>query len=133
MRALLLAAITALCFASQVRAVNYIADCGLDAECLVIKAWYSRVRVPDGTIPCCGEADAYWASDHIMFAPDGGYYVTIEDDRDVPNRQSLNGSVIYVPADRIDPSFQGNPTGHTIVFVRAYDMHVYCFFPNING
>ena len=121
-RFLLIIATLVLCTAT-----NYLDhDCD-DTKCLAIQAWYAHVQQPQYTTPCCGEADAYWADEAEVVGDD--YVVTITDARVVPKRPDLNGRKVVVPPERVDPKHQGNPTGHTIIFMRP-DGWVYCFFPN---
>lgn len=92
-----------------------------------LSAWFSGLRQPDNpSIPCCGEADAYWA-DRIEV--EGGKVIAIiTDDRpDEPLRRMHVpvGTRIEIPAHKYKFD-RGNPTGHTIVSLSA-SLDVYCF------
>lgn len=92
-----------------------------------IKMWYINAQRNENKGSCCGEADAYWADYHEMI--DGNYVVTITDERNIHNRIPRNGQKIVIPPDKVDKLRQGNPTGHSIVFMGSANQ-VYCFFPD---
>lgn len=102
-----------------------------------IREWYQSLKQPDAPqTSCCGEADAYWCDD--WYVRDGSTYCKITDDRaDAPlKRQHVPvGTEILIPRHKLKYD-QGNPTGHTIVFLNVVvsDMEqtspyygVYCF------
>jgi hypothetical protein len=105
---------------------------------LLIKSWIQKVKINGcrenfGCVSCCGEGDAYIA-DKIRVDGGGNLYVTITDARVIPNRPIIPvGTEILVPPEKIDRDHQGNPSGHTIIFIRSTDMNIFCFFPNISG
>lgn len=93
-----------------------------------IKTWYTNAQPNEsGRGSCCGEADAYWADDHEIV--DGNYIVTITDERNIQGRIPRNGQKIVIPSEKIDKKMQGNPTGHTVVFINTSHF-VLCFFPD---
>jgi hypothetical protein len=83
------------------------------------------------TIPCCGEADAFFADRTEVI--DGKVYAVITDTRDdAPlHRPHIDvGTKIELPPDAYGAIPPGNPTEHTIIFVRQnYNggFTVYCF------
>lgn len=92
-----------------------------------IAEWYRNLKQPDNpAVSCCGEADAYWCDEiHVR---DGVTYCNITDDR--PNEQFRRtpvpvGTEIEIP-DRKLKWDEGNPTGHSIVFLSSGGS-VYCF------
>ncbi|HXP66436.1 MAG TPA: hypothetical protein VN815_13245 [Steroidobacteraceae bacterium] len=92
-----------------------------------LDGWYKSLMQPDNpTIPCCGEADAYWCDDiHVR---DGETYCSITDDRpDEPLHRIPRkiGDEFLIP-DRKLKWDRGNPVGHSIVFLSAGGA-VYCF------
>ena len=99
-----------------------------DAEHPEQDEWYKTLMQPDvPMMPCCGEADAYWADEiHIR---DGKTYVTITDDRpDAPlhGRPHIDpGTEIEIPNNKLKWD-RGNPTGHSVVFL-SRQHYVYCF------
>jgi len=81
-----------------------------------VAEWYRFLMQPDNPmVPCCGEADAYWAD---SFEVDGDHYVAIiTDDRAVPFRNPVPpGTRVVVPNAKLKFD-AGNPTGHGIVFI----------------
>lgn len=94
------------------------------------RAWYKSLMQPDNkVIPCCGEADAYWAD--TVETKDGQLVAVITDDRpDEPlGRHHVPvGTRIPIPPHKIKWD-QGDPTGHIIVFL-SYDNSVYCYVQN---
>ena len=98
-----------------------------------IAEWYRTLMQPDNpSIPCCGEADAYWADEYHVNAR-GELIVTVTDDRpDEPlKRPHISaGTMFVVPANKLKWD-RGNPTGHSVLFVRnstgPNDQPVYCF------
>lgn len=95
------------------------------------REWFKHLMRPDfPDQPCCGEADGYWCEDiHIR---DGKTYCSITDDR--PDEPLLRphidvGTVIEIPNEKLKWS-DGNPTGHSIVFLgggSGYAKYVFCF------
>lgn len=82
-----------------------------------VSTWYRRLMEPDfPTIPCCGDADAYYAD---SFEVEGDHYVAIiTDERTVPNRPPIPiGTRIRVPNHKLKYD-DGNPTGHGVIFVQ---------------
>jgi hypothetical protein len=82
-----------------------------------IRNWYPSLMQPDNpTVPCCGEADAYWADSYEV---DGDRYIAIITDPrpDEPLRGAHTdiGTKIVVPNRKLKYD-EGNPTGHGIVF-----------------
>ena len=81
------------------------------------------------TASCCGEADAYWCDDvHVR---DGKTFCTITDDRD--NTKLMRtpvpiGTEVEIPDKKLTWK-DGNPTGHSIVFLSTAG-YVYCFVQN---
>lgn len=98
---------------------------GADAA---ISKWYRDLRQPDAPhVPCCGEADAYWAD---SFEVEGDHYVAIitdeRDDAPLMRPHIAPGTRIPVPNSKIKWD-KGNPTGHGILFVGPGG--VYCYLP----
>lgn len=95
-----------------------------------IASWFKSLMQPDNpTVPCCGEADAYWADEYVAHGDQ--YLVTITDDRpDGPLRRPHipAGTQILVPNSKVQWK-HGNPTGHSILFISASAQSVYCFVP----
>jgi hypothetical protein len=94
-----------------------------------IKRWFQNLKMPDSpSMPCCGEADAYWADSYEI---DGDKYIAIiTDDRpDGPLGRAHRkmGERIVIPNNKIKWD-QGNPTGHGIVFLGSVN-NVYCYLP----
>lgn len=92
------------------------------------KKWFQSLMQPDNPrVSCCGEGDAYWADEiHVI---DGKTYVTITDDRDDQplGRQHVPvGTVIPVPDHKLTYK-DGNPTGHSVVFLVFSSLYVLCF------
>lgn len=94
-----------------------------------LSAWYSRLKQPDNRyISCCGEADGYIA-DRTETGPNGELIAIITDTRPDAPRKRMHippGTRIVVPRHKIGPWDEGNPTGHTIIFL-SKDMAVYCY------
>lgn len=92
-----------------------------------VSAWYRGLKQPDNpTISCCGEADAYWCDE--IHVKNGAAFCSITDDR--PNEPLHRtpvpiGTEIEIP-DRKLKWDEGNPTGHSIVFLSSGGA-VYCF------
>jgi hypothetical protein len=81
-----------------------------------LSEWYRTLMQPDNPlIPCCGEADAYWAD---SFEVEGDHYVAIvTDDRELPFRPVIPpGTRIPVPNAKMKFD-AGNPTGHGVIFI----------------
>lgn len=98
--------------------------------------WFRNLMQPDNPgIPCCGEADAYWAD---SFDASGDHYVVIvtdeRDDGPLMRPHIAPGTRVEVPNSKIKWD-RGNPTGHGVLFVRKDwgDQNqpgpVYCFVP----
>jgi hypothetical protein len=98
-----------------------------------VAAWFQALKQPDNTVPCCGEADAYYADSFEVHGT--SVIAIITDERVVPNRPPIPvGTKIIIPPNKV--THQGNPTGHGIVFVVHRDddddapnngWHVYCY------
>ena len=95
-----------------------------------IREWFQTLMRPDyPAMPCCGEADGYYADEiHVR---GGKTFATITDDRpDAPLGRSHVpvGTEIEIPDDKLKWD-RSNPTGHAIVFLGggAYARYVFCF------
>lgn len=91
------------------------------------REWYQKLMQPDNpAVPCCGEADAYWADSYEV---DGDKYVAIITDPrpDEPLRRHHVdiGTKIVIPNHKLKYD-QSNPTGHGIVFLSQNDF-VWCY------
>ncbi len=101
-----------------------------DHEHPELDAWYKSLMMPDNpTVPCCGEADAYWCDDY--YARDGKAYCKITDDREVPRRPHVDiGTEFEIPPEKLkweqNGKPTGNPSGHSVIFLSSTG-HVYCF------
>jgi hypothetical protein len=104
------------------------------------KAWFENLKQPDQpAVSCCGESDAYWA-DSFVVSGGGEYVAIITDTRDdkLPDGRTRHhrpvGTKIVVPNAKIKWD-EGNPTGHGIIFMPAYDATLdgaaipYCYLP----
>lgn len=94
-----------------------------------VAQWFKGLMQPDNPlVPCCGEADAYWAD---SFEIKGNQYVAIVTDEraDVPlGRPHIDpGTRVEIPNGKIKFD-RGNPTGHGILFISASGT-VYCYLP----
>ena len=93
-----------------------------------IRGWYQALMQPDNpAVPCCGEADAYWA-DSYEVTQDGEYVAIITDERpDEPLRRKHFdvGTKIVIPQRKLKYD-QSNPTGHGIVFLSSGGA-VFCY------
>ncbi len=91
-----------------------------------IRQWYRSLMQPDNqAVPCCGEADGYFA-DAIVRG--GKTIAVIVDDRpDEPLRRHHVpiGTEIEVPNHKLKWD-AGNPTGHAVIFLTVNN-DVYCF------
>jgi len=91
-----------------------------------IRQWYRSLMQPDKpAVPCCGEADGYFA-DAIVRG--GKTIAVIVDDRpDEPLRRHhvQIGTEIEVPNYKLKWD-AGNPTGHAVIFLTVNN-DVYCF------
>ena len=92
-----------------------------------IRHWYRSLMQPDMPhLPCCGEADAYYADEiHVR---DGKVYATITDDRDdapLKRPHIPPGTRFEIPPHKLKYD-AGNPTGHNVLFVSPGGL-VYCF------
>ena len=96
-----------------------------------ISEWYRTLMQPDNpNVPCCGEADAYWADEYHV-NDKGELIVTITDTRpDEPLKRPHIpvGTKFIVPATKLTYR-RGNPTGHAILFVSPTPV-IYCFVQN---
>lgn len=97
-----------------------------------IRQWYRNLTQPDHpNAPCCAEADAYYA-DIAETDAKGNLIAVITDDRpDAPlGRPHIDvGTRVAIPNNKIKFD-QGNPTGHVVLFLRAFDLFVYCYVQN---
>ena len=89
-----------------------------EATDATVRAWFRELMQPDHPlVPCCGEADAYYAD---SFEVDGDRYVAIITDtrEDAPlGRPHIpSGTKIVVPNHKLKYD-RGNPTGHGVIFV----------------
>jgi hypothetical protein len=93
-----------------------------------IRAWYHTLMQPDNKmVPCCGEADAYYA-DQVETGPNGELVAVITDTRDdkpLGRPHVPVGTKIIVPRNKIKFD-AGNPVGRNIIFLSA-ERKVYCF------
>lgn len=93
-----------------------------------VRQWFQRLMQPDNPrVPCCGEADAYYAD---SFEVDGDRYVAIITDErdDAPLRRPHIAPGTRVPVPNHKLKFdEGNPTGHGVIFMRASDGFVFCY------
>jgi len=92
-----------------------------------ISAWYRELKQPDNpTVPCCGEADAYWA-DQITVEGNKVFAVVTDDRDDAPlHRPHVPvGTKIEVPPHKYKFD-RANPTGHNILFLSTA-RDVFCF------
>lgn len=99
-----------------------------DEQPLNLRQWYQGLMQPDNpAVSCCGEADAYWAD---SFEVEGDHYVAIITDTrpDEPlGRPHIEpGTKVVVPNHKMKWN-EGNPTGHGVLFMRAYGVWVYCY------
>lgn len=85
-----------------------------------VRAWFQSLLQPDTLVSCCGEAESYWADEYHI---EGDKLIAvITDDRDDKplRRQHVPiGTRFVIPPNKIvDATKQnGNPTGHTIIFL----------------
>lgn len=111
----------------------------------VVTEWYKTLMQPDRPeVSCCGEGDAYWCDDYHV--RDSKTFCKITDDRPDEPRKRIHidvGTEIFIPDYKLKYD-QGNPTGHSIVFLsvsRSYGADgtqndslnsygVYCFVLN---
>jgi len=129
-----LAFLLALFLCDSVLARNY--DHGEDAMDPDIVKWYQSARQPNVATEypqsCCGLGDAYWADEYRIDAQ-GRTIAILTDPRQINGRVNYPvGEEVVIPNDRYDNLFQGNPTGHGIVFMSAGKI-VYCYFPAVGG
>src|SRR5262249_11524094 len=100
-----------------------------EAQPAEVRQWFQKLMQPDiPTMPCCGEADAYWADSFEV--DDGRYVAIITDERSDgplgrPHRDV--GERVVVPNNKIKWD-EGNPTGHGIIFLGT-NGQVYCYVP----
>jgi hypothetical protein len=94
-----------------------------------IKAWFESLIQPDNApASCCGVADGYWCDD--LHVRGGKSFCTITDDRVIPQRAPIPvGTEIQIPDNKMldGKVANGNPTGHSIVFLNSGATIVYCF------
>ncbi len=128
---------------------NYIED-----EDATINEWYKKAMQNHGRSSCCGLGDAFWC-DKLEILPNVDYFfATVTDDKKIPGRPDWNGYKIKISNSLIDKRYQGNPTGHNVLFAKPNDgeqysnlsslirkvadkdyydeedIIMYCFFPN---
>lgn len=79
----------------------------------------------DAVRACCSEADAVYADDWTIL-PDGSVRATVTGGGPRNHAWAPVGRAYEVPADKIlrEP---GNPTGRPLLFLRRYDLGLYCF------
>ena len=101
-----------------------------------VREWYRNLKRPDfPQYSCCGQANAYWCDEiHVKHVPDGeaNTYCTITDDRDDAPRKRPHvpvGTEIYIPSNKLKWD-EGNPTGHSIIFLAVNGSVVVCFVQN---
>lgn len=91
-----------------------------------VREWYRSLMQPDQPwVPCCGEADAYFAIAHVR---NGKTFAIIIDDRDDEPRHRHHvpvGTEIEVPDYKLKWD-SGNPTGHAVIFLNVNN-DPYCF------
>ena len=94
-----------------------------------IKEWFENLKQPENPVAsCCGESDGYWCEQ--LHTRDGKNYCNITDDRVIPGRTLAPlGMEIEIPTGKMMDGHQsnGNPTGHSIVFLSSGLSYVYCF------
>lgn len=99
-----------------------------------VTTWYRKLMQPDHpTVPCCGEADAYWCD--IIHVRDKRTFCTITDDRpDEPRGRNHIplGTEIEIPNEKLKFD-EGNPTGHAVLFAKAYLSGGYLVFCFVQG
>lgn len=92
-----------------------------------IREWMQGLKRPDNpTMSCCGESDAYWCDD--ISVRKGKTYCKITDDRPDKPRGRPHiplGTEFEIPNAKLKYD-EGNPTGHSIIFVNPYG-YVWCF------
>ncbi len=119
-----IAVISGLLMLARCGGVAYATDHGFDQSNPVTQ-WFETVPMPDTQQSCCGLGDAYEA-DVWTKNPDGSYEATITDGSgivypDGTTRAPIaNGTVIHVPAEKVNPPKDGNPTGHGVIFMAVY-------------
>ena len=95
-----------------------------------IRDWFKSLMMPDvPAASCCGEADAYWCDD--IRVRNGKTFCTITDDRDDMKLRRTPvpiGTEVEIPDHKLTWK-DGNPTGHSIVFLNASGV-AYCFVHN---
>jgi hypothetical protein len=95
------------------------------------KNWYKSLMRPDmPEYPCCGESDQYWCDIVTVEKHKDGdkVFCTITDTRPDEPFKRIHvpvGTKIEIPPEKYKFD-QGNPTGHTIVFLSS-TRSVYCF------
>jgi hypothetical protein len=93
-----------------------------------ISRWFRLLMMPDyPSVPCCGEADAYWADG--VEIKDSQVIAIITDTRpDEPlGRAHVPvGTRFVVPPQKMKWD-RGNPTGHIVIFLNNNDGSVYCY------
>lgn len=74
---------------------------------------------------CCSDADAVFADDW-QIQPDGSIRARVTGGGPRNHKWAPIGREFTIPADKIlrEP---GNPTGRPLLFLRANDLHIYCF------
>ena len=102
-----------------------------------IKFYLTGLKQPDNpTVSCCGESDMYYADrqEECRFedGADCAVVAIITDTRpDEPLKRPhiKPGTRVPIPKHKIRRPASANPTGHTIVFVTASRLWVYCYEP----
>ncbi len=89
---------------------------------------------PDSPIPCCGEADVYWADKTDGCRPNErncALVAIITDTRDDAPLQRAHipvGTRIVIPPNKVRHPPSANPTDHNLVFVSP-SLLVHCWEP----
>ena len=90
-----------------------------------IRAWFQSLREPDNpAIPCCGNADAYYADEYQT--KDGKLYAKITNNR---GHSVPTGTIVEIPRSKIVKD--ANLSGHIILFLGGDPKTpvVYCYVP----
>jgi len=98
-----------------------------------IAEWYRSLRQPDNpTLPCCGEADGYFA-DEVVVEGEKVFAVITDERPDEPlgRPHIAPGTRFEIPREKLKFD-RGNPTGHAILFV-GVNGTVYCFVQGTLG
>jgi hypothetical protein len=94
----------------------------------VIRDWYKSLKQPDyPQYSCCEEADVYWCDDiHVR---SGETCCRITDDRPdagLGRTHIDNGNEYHIPPNKLKWD-NGNPTGHSVIFLAGRGSAVVCF------